>query len=208
MAVVMAVAWLAQAANAQQRTSVQSATFTAPDGAFRFSYPSDFQVCTQGRIQPCIQSFIPVCEQDALVCLVYPAEELKDTSFSAASFQVREIFDNAEQMTADICATPKPRDHGSVTQYPEFLISAEHPVEMIGGRQFLHAVKDGVATGHSIAIDLYRTFHRQRCFELSVSTTGTDPNISDPPMKTLSPAQRRKLDQMMSRILHSFSFTN
>jgi hypothetical protein len=170
-------------ANAQQRTSAHpSATFKAPDGAFRFSYPSDFQICTQGRIQPCIQPFIPVCEQDALVCVVYPAEKFKDTSFGAASFQVREIFDNAEQMTADICATPKSRDHGSVTEYPEFLISAEHQVEIIGGRQFLHGVKDGVATSHSIGIDLYRTFHKQGCFELSVTTIGTDPNISDPPM--------------------------
>jgi hypothetical protein len=40
------VTLLVQMANSQQRVSVdQNTTFTAPDGAFWFSYPSDFQIC-------------------------------------------------------------------------------------------------------------------------------------------------------------------
>src|SRR6266566_560105 len=87
------------------QTARKTSTFTTPDSAFRFVYPTEFQVCTRGKIQPCLQSFIPVCEQDALVCVVYPAEEFKDTSFGAASFQVREIFTEQEMMTADVCVT-------------------------------------------------------------------------------------------------------
>ena len=190
------------------QTARKTSTFTNSDGAFRFAYPTDFQVCTRGRIDPCNQSFIPVCEQDALICVVYPAEEFKDTSFGAASFQVREIFSIGEMMTADICVTPYPRkDGGTVSDWPDFLISAEHPVEIIGGLQFLHGAKDGVATGSSIDTELYRAFHKQRCFELSVSETGTNPNISDPPLKTLTPAQQKKLDETMSDILHSLRFT-
>ena len=205
LVLLVAVAWLLQAANAQQRASAgQSTTFTAPDGAFRFSYPNDFQVCTKGEIQPCIQSFIPVCEQDALVCVIHPAEAFKDTSFESASFQVREIVTTREQMTADICVTPYPREDDP---WPEFLISAEHPAEMIGGVQFVHGAEDGVATGHSKDTELYRAFHNQRCFELSVSQTGSNPMISDPPLKTLTPAQQKKLDETMSDILHSFRFT-
>jgi hypothetical protein len=152
-------------------------------------------------------SFIPVCEQDALVCVTYAPQEFKDTSFSMASFQVREIFASGEQMTADICATPYPRDHGTPWQYPEFLISAEHPVELIGGVQFIHGISGGAATGHDLGVDLYRAFHNQRCFELSISETGMNPMISDPPMKTLTPAQQKELDQTMSDTLHSFRFT-
>ena len=190
------------------QTARKTSTFTTPDSAFRFVYPTEFQVCTRGKIQPCLQSFIPVCEQDALVCVVYPAEEFKDTSFGAASFQVREIFTEQEMMTADVCVTPYPRKDGdTVSRWPEFLISAKHPVEVIGGVQFLHGVNGGAATGHSIGIDLYRVFHKQRCFELSVSETGTNPNISDPPMKTLTPTQQKKLDQTMADILYSFGFT-
>jgi len=186
----------------------QTMTFTAADGSFQFSHPNDFQVCTQGKIEPCIQSYIPVCEQDALVCVIYPAKQSEDTSFGGASFQVREIVSKREAMTADVCVTPYPRkDPGGISDWPEFLVSAEHPQEMIGGILFLHGVNGGVATSHSIAVDLYRSFHKQRCFELSVSQTQTDPNVSEPPMKTLTPAQQKELDQSMSQILHSFRFS-
>jgi len=111
-------------------------------------------------------------------------------------------------MTADVCVTPYPQKDGDrISDSPGFLISAEHPVELIGGIQFLHGVNGGAATSHFFSIDLYRVFHKQRCFELSISQTGTDPNISDPPTKTLTPAQGKRLDQTMSLILHSFRFS-
>ena len=207
MAVVMAAALLPLGADAQQRAMNQSTTFTAPDGAFHFSYPKDFQVCTTDKMQSCGQSFIPVCAEDALVCVVYPAEEFKDTNFEAAAFQVREIF-RQENMTADVCVTPYPRkDGGTVSDWPEFLIFAKRPVEMIGGVDFLHGVNGGAATSHSFGVDLYRALHRDRCFELSISEAATEPHVTDPPMNTLTPAQRKKLDQTMSDILHSFRFT-
>ena len=190
------------------QTARKTTPFTNSDGAFRFFYPTDFQVCTRGKIDPCNQAFIPVCEPDALVCMVYPAEEFKDTSFEAASFQVREIVTEQEMMTADVCVTPYPQKGGdTVSPWPKFLISAEHPVEMIGGVQFLHGVNGGVATGHSNSIDLYRSVHKERCFELSVNEAWTNANISDPPMKTPTPAQQKELDRTMSDILYSFRFT-
>ena len=191
------------------QTARKTGTFTNSDGAFRFVYPADFQVCTRAKVDPCNQSFIPVCEPDGFVCVVYPAKPFKDTSFGAGSFQVREIFAQDEMMTADVCVTPYPTKYGDkVSDFPSFLISAVHPVELIGGVQFLHGVTGGAATGRSISIDLYRAFHKQRCFELSVSQTGTDPNVSDPPMKTLTPAQGKKLDEGMKLILYSFRFSD
>jgi hypothetical protein len=148
----------------------------------------------------------PPDRKDALVCVVYPAKPFKDKSFGAASFQVREILAEHEMMTADICVTPYPhKDGDSVSDWP-VLISAEHPVELIGGVQFLHGVSGGAALSHSISIDLYRAFHKQRCFELSVSQAGTDPNVSDPPMKTLSAAQGKRLDEAMSLISPASGF--
>lgn len=189
------------------QTTQKTSTFTNPDGAFRFLYPADFQVCTLGKMEQCNQSFIPVCEGDALVCVVYPAERFKSTGFEAASFQVREILAEQEMMTGDVCVTPYSRKDGdSDSHWPEFLISAEHPVEMIGGVEFIHGVNGEAATGHSSGIDLYRSFYKQRCFELSISQTGTNPNISDLPLKALTPTQRQKLDLTMSDIFHSFRF--
>jgi len=189
------------------QTAQKTSTFTNSDDAFHFVYPADFQVCTQAKIEPCNQSFIPVCEPDSFVCVVYPAEQFKNTNFGAASFQVREIITEDEMMTADVCVTPYPQKNGDrVSDWPDFLISAERPVELIGGVQFVHGVSGGAAANSSLSIDLYRAFHKQRCFELRVSQTGTDPHVSDPPMKTLTPAQGKRLDQAMSLILHSFRF--
>ena len=210
VAVLMAIAFLSPLANAQQRVSEnETTTFTAADGAFRFSFPKDFQVCTRGKIEPCIHSYIPACDEDALVCVVYPAEQFKDTSFGAASFQAREIFRMEEMMTPDVCVTPYPRkvSPSVFSGWPDFLVSAKHPVEMIGDVQFLHGVRGEGAMSHWMGVDVYRAFHNQRCFELSVSQTGTNPHVSDPPMKTLTPAQQKNMDQTMSRILHSFRFS-
>jgi len=79
-------------------------------------------------------------------------------------------------------------------------------VEMIGGVKFLHGVNGGVATGHWNGDDLYRRLHKGRCFELTIRETGINPNNTDPPTDTLTPAQQKKLDQSMSQILHSFRF--
>jgi hypothetical protein len=125
LAVLMAVALLVQMANSQERLSVpQTTTFTAPDRTFLFSYPSDFQVCKAGKIEPCLQSFMPVCEGDALVCVIYPTKQFEGTNFGAASFQVREIH-REEMMTPDVCATPYPlMDSSGPWRWPEFFVSA------------------------------------------------------------------------------------
>ncbi|HET7893335.1 MAG TPA: hypothetical protein VFL34_17535 [Candidatus Sulfotelmatobacter sp.] len=191
------------------QTAKKTTTFTSSDGTFRFLYPSDFQVCTRGKVETCTRSYIPVCDQDALVCVVYPATQFKDTNFGGASFQVNEILTEQEMMTANVCVTPfPPKEGNSVSSWPGFLISAEHPVEMIGGVQFLHGVSAEAALSHSINSDLYRAFHKQRCFGLSISQTWTNPDVSDPPIKTLTPAQQQRLNQVMSQILHSFRFSD
>ena len=205
LAVLAAATLLAQVANSQRRVSMpQTTTFTAPDRAFQFSYPSGYQICTAGKIEPCAQSYIPVCEDDALVCVLYPDKQLEDTNLSDVSFQVREIHRD-QLMTADVCATPYPEE-GS--KWPEFQVSAKHPTEMIGGVRFLHGGSGGVATGHWSDTEVYRAFHRERCFELSISQSGTDPSLSDPPLEPITPARQKTLDRSTSQILHSFRFLN
>jgi hypothetical protein len=207
---ILAVAALALPSNAQRRTPAPQATktFTAPNGAFQFSYPGDFHACSEGKIEPCIQSFIPVCEEDAFVCVVYPPKRFEGTNFGAASFQVREIHVEREAMTPDVCVTPYPQEGpgGGFSAWPEFMISAKRPGELIGGVLFVHGLGGDAATSHSKSVDLYRAFHSEKCFELSISETATSPEASDPPMKTLTSVQRKEMDDSMSEMLHSFRF--
>ena len=206
---ILAVAvLLSLLASAQQPRRIQRVkTFTAPNGAFQFSHPANFQVCTAGDIQPCIRSYIPVCEQDSVICAVYPSERFGDTSFGAASFQVREVRAREEQMTPDICATQyPPKFDKGVSEYPEFLNSTEHPTENIGGVQFVHEITGDAAMSHSSSVDVFRVFHGQRCFELRLSETETSPDVYDPPKKTLTRAERRGVHKSLSQVLHSFRF--
>jgi len=188
----------------QQKTS----TYTSSNGDFRFVYPTDSTLCTRGKIDSCNQSFIPVCREDALVCVVHRDPESKETSF-VASFEVSEISTQREMMTGNVCVTPHPSMNGNTASpWPEFLIAADNPVEIIGGVQFVHGISGGAATGNWSATDLYRTFRKQECFELSVTETGTSQDISDPSPKTRRTAQHDKLRQTMFEILHSFRFIN
>ena len=40
-------------------------------------------------MQPCNYTYIPICDKDALVCVLYPAESFKGTNMGAAGFKVR-----------------------------------------------------------------------------------------------------------------------
>jgi hypothetical protein len=184
------------------QTADQAArTVTSPDGAFRFACPNNFQVCSKGDIDPCDQfTYIPMCDKDALVCVVYPRGRFRDTTFEGAAFGVREILrEGKPPETADECVTP----------YREaYLISAEHPVELIGSISFLHGWDvAGPLMGNINHLEIYRAFHKGRCFELSITEAEAKPEMSDPPMKTLTSAQQQGLDATMSDILHSFRFT-
>lgn len=190
----------------------ENKTFSAFDSTFRFTYPSEFQVCAQGQVELCSHSYIPVCDQDALVCVVYSPKQFAATNFGEASFQVKEIVHQGNYLgpvTPNMCVTPYPRKggHDRVVDQPEFLISADHPVEVIGGIQFLHGVTGGAAMNHSISVDLYRASHNGRCFELSISGTAANPNVAEQPMKTLTATQRKRLNNELSQILHSFRFS-
>lgn len=200
----LAVALSLLPAYSQRRTSAHAVLYQSADGSFQFSHPDEFHVCTAGKMEPCrTAAYIPPCEEDALVCAVYPGERLKSNNFEAAAFQVREIHSKREAMTPDGCVTPS-SDGGSA--WPELQISAEHPAETIGGVLFVHGIRGEAAASHAGSVDLYRAYHNKRCFEISVTGSETNPNVADPPMKRLTAAQRKDVDESLARVLYSFRF--
>jgi hypothetical protein len=182
---------LTLSAKAEEKTSI----FTSPDGGFRFEYPSDFQLCTNGNMEPCNYTFMLICKQDAPVCVVYPRDVFKGADFGAG-FQVRELLEyGGPPETADACV-----NHN-------FYVSAERPVEQIDGVSFLHGTGRSAAMGNWSSVDYYRAFHKGKCFELSISSTGFD-STDSAPIRPLTPAESKKVSRTMSKILHSFRFTN
>jgi hypothetical protein len=190
---------------ANRRAPVPPTLYSSPDGTFQISYPGNFLVCTAGKMEPCVlQSYIPPCDEDALVCVVYPKKKFEGTTFESAAFEVREIHRSLEEMTPDVCVTPSAkRDEGERFSNS---VSAQRPEEMVDGVLFAHRQSGGVALGHSGNIDLYRAFHRTTCYELSLMETEGSPGNFDPPGKTLTRAEKKDMDDSLSKILHSFRF--
>jgi len=203
-AAFLALVVLLHVAYAQTTSVPEITSFRSPDGGFHFSYPANFQVCTKGDMQPCNDhTYIPICAKDSLVCVVSPKGEFQGTNFEASGFQVRDILRYSVPPTnADECVTP----YGKA--WDAFLISAQHPVQVIGGVSFIHGSFGEEVMGNIEDMQVYRAFHNGRCFELSVTEDESNPANFDSPPKTLTPAQNKEIEQTMSKILESFRFTN
>jgi hypothetical protein len=163
--------------------SAQQKLFTSPDSSFRFAYPKWFPLCTT-EVESCTRSYIPACNHDAMVCVVYPTDAFKGTNFGSAGFQVRVIPKKSPFWidSADLCATPMPvlDGEGRAQPYTDFLISAEHHGETIGGTLFVHGVSARAAMSHSASTDLYRAFRNGKCYELSVTLTESTYEVYEP----------------------------
>jgi hypothetical protein len=157
------------------------ATFNDPAGRFQFSYPPWLQLLTGKRIaEAATLSYLPLCNPQAIVCVVEPATEFKNTSFEGASFQVAEC--------------PKPdaaRLDSSRT---------------INGLHFDYGTSDSAAAGHSLSAEIYRTVHGGACFEARISTTRTSVAIAPAGTRKLSPIEEERVERMLTAILDSFHF--
>ena len=139
--------------------------FISPDGLFAFEYPHSLIKCERDPKQSDLwiparscEAMIPVCAYASLtkdatvVCIAYPAETLIGTNFEAAAFTVNKL----DEATADECLH----------------VTEPHPAtsrkEKINGVTFDVFNVGGVAAGHLLAADAYRSFHQNRCYELDL----------------------------------------
>jgi hypothetical protein len=84
-------------------------------------------------MEACNSAYIPTCDENAIACAVYPRDEFSHTNFGGGGFQVRKVL---EANTADTCVTPETSGKMSTV----YLISAEQPVQTIGGVAYIHGV--------------------------------------------------------------------
>jgi hypothetical protein len=178
------------------QTSGQRA-FISPDAASQFTYPSSYSLYTGNEADHL--NYMPVC-QSAVACVLYPKEKFAETNFEAASFQEREI-DNAT--TEKTCLTSPMR----AENVPEFDIPANDPRRVINGVSFLHGRSFEGGLGHSMGTDLYRAFHKGRCYELSINVATVSIGSFDPgAMKEFTREDLQGVRNELTTILDSFRF--
>ncbi len=153
-------------------------TFTSPDGTFRFVYPPTYELLVGERILRATQgrrSSIPVCDfSTALACVIYPIETPEDTRFEAAGFSVDSVPGVTSESDCLTYADQLRRTEGDVMQ----------PTSVtIGNRTFRHAVTRKKTAGHSQAIDFYRTFKNEKCYELHIKVSLTEDSSNPRPSR-------------------------
>jgi hypothetical protein len=174
-------------------------TFKSPDGTSQFTYASSYTLYAGSEAEQPALSYIPVC-QSAVACVVYARSKYAGTNFQAAAFQEREID---EAITERACLTSPMR----APKVPEFYISTKDPTRIIKGVRFLHGTSFSFGLGNYMNTDLYRTFHKSRCHELSISVATSGFWVFDSgAVKEFTPEDEQHVRNELTMVLDSFRF--
>jgi hypothetical protein len=178
--------------------------FTSTDGTFHFEYPPSLVRCGRNPNQPdrwgpdeSCEAFTPVCsdfsgQSDGTVtCIAYPAEGMKGTNFQAAAFSVSEL--KAATTQAECLKVEEPPPHVGRARR-----------ETVNGVTFTVIETDGVATGNLIDGYVYRSFHRDKCYELDVRIAFSNPANADP--GTMKNFDLAVVHHRLKQVLDTFKF--
>lgn len=180
-------------------------SFTSPDGAFHLAFPSGFVLYQGANHQD--QSYIPVCRDTDIACIVYPTRKYKGTNFSAAALSIAEVND---VHTANACFSFESlqtvtKSDGSRTQ--DSLVSDKHPSVVINGVEFKTGTTGDAGMSHYLNTDIYRTFRGGKCYDMEINIASTSFGVYEPGTGrefTKRDAQRVHSDLM--KILESIKF--
>jgi hypothetical protein len=172
-------------------------TFVSPDGVFRFSYPREYVLDTKDNADEFGVSMFPVCNDEA-VCVVSRREYYAGTSLQAASFQEREIRDAT---TTVACLKGPPED------VPTYNLPDADQKRTIAGVVFRHGRSAEVGGGSGITSDFYRVFHKNKCYELSLSIAESSfANLDPSKVKEFTRENEERVQSDLMAILESFRF--
>jgi hypothetical protein len=179
-------------------------TFTAPDGAFNVRYWDQLVRCKpNGEPANICSAYHAVCDGllvgeqygVAVACFAYPRNKFTNTpAFEAATFSV-EVLD--AHATAKICLAG-PEEEG--------LDVDKHGTTRIHGVSFAAFEFGEGGMNQGVDVELYRTFHNGKCYQLGINRAGADPTVFDPPVRDLSDADEREVNGTLKQALKSFQF--
>ena len=178
-------------------------SFMSPDGTFAFKYASSLLMCKRDPNQPdwwtpgrSCEAYTPVCSDSSgikdatVVCVAYPADSLKGTNFQAAAFSVNQ----RDAANTEECL--------KVTEPPPLVGPIRS--ETINGVKFNVIETDGVAAGNLIDGVAYRSFHRNRCYELDIRVAFSNIGNFDP--GTVREFDSEAVHGPLKSVLNTFQF--
>ncbi len=116
---------------------------------------------------------------------------MEGTNFQAAAFSVSEI--KVASTRAKCLKVEEPPPH----------VGSAHR-ETVNGVTFTVTETDGVATGNLIDGYVYRSFHRNKCYELDIRVAFSNPSYSDP--GTIKTFDLEMVHDRLKHVLDTFKF--
>jgi hypothetical protein len=85
--------------------------------------------------------------------------------------------------------------------------ATKDPTKIINRVRFLHGISTGAALGHYMFSDVYRAFHRSKCYELRINITSTEfSNFEPGAVKEFTRRDEQRVRNELTTILNSFRF--
>jgi hypothetical protein len=173
--------------------------FLSQDGVFQFRYSDSLVRCKpEGSAEsPSPDSHdaeCTRCDDHAVACLAYPADEYRGYNFTGASFSVS-IFEDANTKTR--CLTDVNPN------YCKPLLRTE----MHHGVKFKTADCGEGGVSHYLDEQIYRTFYDAKCYQLSIRMAGTQIASYDPGIvKEFTGKDWKKVHRRLQRLIETFRF--
>lgn len=187
-------------------------TFTSTDHAFQFHYPGLLVRCTpESRGQgdsawwtpaDSCEAYSPVCDESdishpqTVVCFAFPHAELKDVpTFEAAAFTVEQV---SGAKTEKECIAGS----SAWVMYPP-----KNPNTLTINRTQFHVFHTADAgMSHYLDGHVYRAFHRNTCYQLSIRIATTNGSVLAQPVENFSAQNEAKVMRQLNQALDSFRF--
>jgi len=185
-------------------------TFTSPDDAFTFNYSELLVYCMESKKQAgwwepsdSCEAYFHVCDDldiedgKTLACFAYPRDKFEDSpTFEAAAFSVAEVKETTTEMDC-LSGSPDWRAEQSES----------------GGTESINGVKfkvfESSEGGMSQAVDgrMYRTFHGNKCYELSIRMATASSGAFDPgTINEFTTEDENEVQGRLKQVLNSFAF--
>ena len=197
----------------QRATDVQQTgrlrTFNSSDGVFQFKYSDALVPCTAKEVPggrmfyptDSCTAYFPVCGLEAsrntLACFAFKRAKFKDyRDFEAGTFVVAEV----EQATTE---------NQCLSVFPDWEVGSRGngQAKRINGVTFTKFDNSEGLMSQSMNVDMYRSFHKNTCYELSVNIATID---SDPELHgTTNQFSKKDWNEVHERLeqpLNSFRF--
>lgn len=192
-------------AQQNHRSRTGRRNFISPDGTFHFEYSDSLVSCRRDPNQShrwvpdeSCETYTPVCSDfscdsaGTVACIAYPASTMKGSNFQAAAFSVNELKEVKSEAECESLKEPPPQ------------VGKPHS-EILKGVKFVVTETDGVAAGNLIDGYAYRSFHKNKCYELDIRIAFSNLANYDP--GTMKNFRLKAVQGQLKKLLDTFEFT-